>query len=87
MVRFEKLAYEQLVNSAVLNRGRKMTAPGNISNRIVIKTPRSMLSIFATMVSPDNSTVSSSHSLPDLLTNIKEIFIFRKVFILKILNS
>lgn len=28
MVRFEKLAYEQLVNSAVLNRGRKMTAPG-----------------------------------------------------------
>lgn len=27
MVRFEKLAYEQLVNSAVLNRSRKMTAP------------------------------------------------------------
>ena len=27
MVRFEKLAYEQLVNSAVLNRGRKLGAP------------------------------------------------------------
>jgi len=27
MVRFEKLAYEQLVNSAMLNRTRKMSAP------------------------------------------------------------
>ena len=27
MVRFEKLAYEQLVNSAMANRARKMTAP------------------------------------------------------------
>lgn len=27
MVRFEKLAYEQLVNSAMVNRSRKMAAP------------------------------------------------------------
>ena len=27
MVRFEKLAYEQIVNSAVANRSRKMGAP------------------------------------------------------------
>jgi hypothetical protein len=27
MVRFEKLAYEQIINSAVLNRNRKIVAP------------------------------------------------------------
>ncbi len=27
MVRFEKLAYEKLINSAILNRNRKIVAP------------------------------------------------------------